>query len=160
VTRVAAFTGTFDPLTLGHVDLIRRAATLVDRLVLGVSTNSTKAPLFTLEERLAAVRRETAALSDAIEVRSFQGLAIDFARAAGAQVIVRGLRNATDFDYENQMATMNGAMAPDLETVFLIAAPAYAAIASSLVKDVARAGGAIERFVPQSLVQDIRAKLR
>jgi pantetheine-phosphate adenylyltransferase len=160
VTRVAVYTGTFDPLTLGHLDLIRRAATLADRLIVGVATNSTKAPLFSLDERLAAVRREAAALSDTIDAQAFDGLAVDFARSAGATLVVRGLRNATDFDYEAQMATMNATMVPELETVFLAAAPAYAAIASSLVKDVARGGGAIEHFVPQSVVQDIRAKVR
>jgi pantetheine-phosphate adenylyltransferase len=159
VTRVAVYTGTFDPLTLGHLDLIRRALRLADRLVIGVSTNSTKAPLFTLDERLELLRGEVTGISEAVSVQRFDGLAVDFARTAGATLVVRGLRNGSDLDYESQMAAMNAAMTPDIETIFLVAAPEFAPIASSLVKDVARGHGAIERFVPQSVVQAIRAKL-
>ncbi|WP_294391040.1 pantetheine-phosphate adenylyltransferase [uncultured Sphingomonas sp.] len=160
MTRVAAFTGTFDPPTLGHLDLIRRAVGLVDRLLVGISTNSLKAPLFSLEERVDLVRREVSAWSSVVEVRTYQGLAVDFARQAEAQFVVRGLRSGTDLDYESQMATMNGMMAPDIDTIFLVAAPALRPIASSLVKDVARGGGAIEQFVPPAVAQAIRAKLR
>jgi pantetheine-phosphate adenylyltransferase len=160
VTRTALFTGTFDPFTLGHLDLLRRAIRLADRLVVGISTNSLKSPLFSLEERLAITRREAAALSDAIEVRSFDGLAVDFARTVGARFVVRGLRSGTDLDYEAPMAAMNGMMADDIETIFLVAAPAYRPIASSLVKDVARGGGAIEHFVPPQVAEDIRQRMR
>jgi pantetheine-phosphate adenylyltransferase len=157
VSRVAAYTGTFDPLTLGHVDIIRRAAKLADRLVIGVSTNSLKSPLFTLEQRVAALRRETMAIEGDIEVREFTGLAVAFARSVGAQFVVRGLRSGTDLDYESPMAAMNGTMAPEVDTVFLVAAPAFAHIASSLVKDVARGGGDIEHFVPATVAAEIRA---
>jgi pantetheine-phosphate adenylyltransferase len=160
VSRIAAFTGTFDPPTLGHVDLIRRAARLADRLVIGVSTNSLKAPLFALDERVALVRAEAAALSPDIEVRTYDGLAVDFARVVGAHFVVRGLRSGTDLDYEGQMAAMNAVMAPEVETLFLVATPALRPIASSLVKDVARGGGPIEAFVSPAVADAIRAKLR
>lgn len=160
MSRIACFTGTFDPLTLGHLDLIRRAVRLADRLVVGISTNSLKAPLFTLEERLALVRKEAAGVSPDVEVRTYDGLAVDFARIVGAQFVVRGLRSGTDLDYEGQMAAMNGIMAPEVETIFLSAAPAVRPIASSLVKDVARGGGPVEAFVPAAVADAIRAKLR
>jgi len=160
VSRIAVYTGTFDPLTLGHLDIVRRAARLFDRLVIGVSTQSSKSPMFTLEERVAAIRREVAALGGGIEAQSFEGLAVDFARSVGAQAIVRGLRSGTDLDYESQMAAMNGMMADEIETVFLMTAPALRPIASSLVKDVARGGGAIEHFVPAGVAADIRARAR
>lgn len=160
MSRTGVYTGTFDPLTLGHLDIVRRALRLADRLVIGVATNSAKTPLFTLEERVAIVRRETAAVSPLIEVRAFSGLAVDFARAVGARFVVRGLRNGADLDYEGGMAGMNGMMADEVETVFLAAAPAFAPIASSLVKDVARAGGRVELFVPPQVAADIRARAR
>ncbi len=157
MTRIAAYTGTFDPLTRGHVDIVRRAAKLADRLVIGVSTNSLKSPLFTLEQRVRALRREVMAIDGDIEVREFGGLAVDFARSVSAQFVVRGLRSGTDLDYESPMAAMNGTMAPEIETVFLVAAPAFAHIASSLVKDVARGGGDIDHFVPAAVAAEIRA---
>jgi pantetheine-phosphate adenylyltransferase len=160
VSRIACFTGTFDPLTLGHLDLIRRALKLADRLVIGISTNSLKAPLFTLEERLALVRREACGLSLDVEVHTYDGLAVDFARVVGAHFGVRGLRSGSDLDYESPMAAMNGIMAPEVETIFLSAAPAVRSIASSLVKDVARGGGPVEAFVPPAVADAIRAKLR
>ena len=160
MTRTAAYTGTFDPLTLGHVDIIRRAARLADKLVIGVSTNSSKTPLFTLEQRVGALRREVDAIGGEIEVREFGGLAVDFARAVGADFVVRGLRSGSDLDYERPMAAMNAAMAPEVETIFLAAAPAFAHIASSLVKDVARGGGDIEHFVPAAVAAEIRAQTR
>lgn len=157
--RIAAYTGTFDPLTLGHLDIIRRAAGLSDRLVIGVATKSSKAPLFTLDERVAAIRRETQGVGGAIEVRSFDGLAVEFARAVGARFVVRGLRSGTDLDYEGQMAAMNGMMAPEIETIFLVATPALRPIASSLVKEVARGGGVLEPFLPPTIAADVRARL-
>ena len=158
MSRIAAYTGTFDPLTLGHLDIIRRAARLFDTLVIGVATNSTKAPLFALGERVAIVRREVAGIGAAIEVREYRGLAVDFAAEVGAQVVVRGLRSGSDLDYESPMAAMNGMMAPEIDTVFLVAAPALAPIASSLVKDVARAAGKVELFVPPGVAADIRVR--
>ncbi|WP_404710535.1 pantetheine-phosphate adenylyltransferase [Sphingomonas sp. MMS24-J13] len=158
--RVAVYTGTFDPLTLGHLDIIRRAIALVDKLVIGLPTQSSKSPLFSPEERLAVVRREVAALPGEIEVRQFDGLAVSFASSVGAHIIVRGLRSGADFDYEDQMAAMNATMAPDIETIFLVAAPGLRSIASSLVKEVARGHGVVEHFVPPAVAADIYARLR
>ena len=159
MSGVAVYTGTFDPPTLGHLDIIRRALGLADRLVLGVANNSSKSPLFTLEERVALLRQETEKLG-AVEVREFDGLAVDFARAVGARFIVRGLRSGSDLDYESPMAAMNATMAPQIETIFLAAAPAFAHIASSLVKDVARGGGDVDLFVPPAVAAQIRARTR
>jgi pantetheine-phosphate adenylyltransferase len=150
--RVGLYPGTFDPVTNGHVDVIARAARLMDKLVVGVSISTGKGPLFTLEERVELVAAEIAAIGSAngmvIEVRPFQGLLIDFARKVGAVMIVRGLRAVSDFDYEFQMAGMNYRMAPDIETVFLMASERHQFIASRLVKEVAALGGDISSFVP------------
>lgn len=159
MSRTAVYTGTFDPLTLGHLDIIRRALKFADRLVIGVASNSSKSPLLTLGERVTAIRRELEG-QEAIEVREFDGLAVAFARSVGAQLIVRGLRNGTDLDYEAPMAAMNATMTPEIETIFLAAAPAFAHIASSLVKDVARGGGDIDLFVPPAVAAQIRACTR
>jgi len=159
VSGIAVYTGTFDPPTLGHLDIIRRALKLADKLVLGVANNSTKSPLFTIEERVGLLRQETEGLG-AVEVREFGGLAVDFARSVGARFIVRGLRSGSDLDYESPMAAMNATMAPQIETIFLAAAPAFAHIASSLVKDVARGGGDVDLFVPPIVAAQIRALTR
>lgn len=159
MSRIAVYTGTFDPPTLGHMDIIQRALGLADTLVLGVANNSSKSPLFTLDERVALLRQETEGLG-AVEVREFSGLAVDFARAVGARFIVRGLRSGSDLDYESPMAAMNATMAPQIETIFLAAAPAFAHIASSLVKDVARGGGDVDLFVPPAVAAQIRARTR
>jgi pantetheine-phosphate adenylyltransferase len=160
MSRIAVYTGTFDPPTLGHLDIIKRAIKLADKLVIGVSTNSSKSPLFTREQRVALLKAEVAGIDGAIEVLDFDGLAVAFARSVGAQFVVRGLRSGTDLDYESPMAAMNGAMAPEIETIFLAASPAFAHIASSLVKDVARGGGEIEHFVPAAVAAEIRALSR
>ena len=150
--RVGLYPGTFDPVTNGHVDVIARAARLMDKLVVGVSISTGKGPLFTLEERVELVTAEIAEIGPrngtVIEVRPFQGLLIDFARRVGAAMIVRGLRAVSDFDYEFQMAGMNYRMAPDIETVFLMASERHQFIASRLVKEVAALGGDISTFVP------------
>jgi pantetheine-phosphate adenylyltransferase len=150
--RVGLYPGTFDPVTNGHIDVITRAARLMDRLVVGVSISTGKGPLFTLEERVELVTAEIAAIGPqngtVIEVQPFQGLLIDFARKLGAVMIVRGLRAVSDFDYEFQMAGMNYRMAPDIETVFLMASERHQFIASRLVKEVAALGGDIASFVP------------
>lgn len=159
MSGVGVYTGTFDPPTLGHLDIIRRALRLCDKLVLGVANNSGKTPLFSIEERLALLRQETEG-QGAVEVRTFEGLAVDFAKAVGARFIVRGLRSGTDLDYESPMAAMNATMAPEIETIFLAAAPAYAHIASSLVKDVARGGGNVDLFVSPAVAAQIRAHTR
>jgi pantetheine-phosphate adenylyltransferase len=158
VSRTAIYTGTFDPPTLGHLDIIRRAAGLCDRLVIGIGANSSKAPIFSIEERIALVRAETGAVQG-VEVKAFSGLAVAFARTQGAQMIVRGLRGGADFDYEEQMAGMNAAMAPEVETLFLLAAPALAPIASSLVREVARGRGDVTPFVSAGVARALATKM-
>ncbi|MBP8234667.1 pantetheine-phosphate adenylyltransferase [Rhizorhabdus sp.] len=157
--RIGVYPGTFDPITLGHMDIIRRGAKLVDRLVVGVTTNPSKSPMFTLDERLAMVRRETADLSDRIEIVAFDSLLMDFAERMGASIIVRGLRAVADFEYEYQMAGMNQQLNNRVETVFLMADVALQPIASRLVKEIALYGGAIDRFVPAQVVQEVVARV-
>jgi len=162
--RVGLYPGTFDPVTTGHVDVIARAARLLDKLVVGVSISSGKGPLFTLEERVELVTAEVAEIGarngTAIEVRPFQGLLVDFARQVGAAMIIRGLRAVSDFDYEFQMAGMNYRMAPDIETVFLMASERHQFIASRLVKEVAALGGDISSFVPPLTLARTLARLK
>lgn len=149
--RIALYPGTFDPITLGHIDIIRRAAALVDRLVIGVAINRDKGPLFTLEERVAMIEAECAKLSEQtgteIVPHPFENLLIDCARDVGAQIIVRGLRAVADFEYEFQMVGMNRALDDSVETVFLMAEARHQAIASKLVKEIARLGGDVSKFV-------------
>ncbi|WP_205480362.1 pantetheine-phosphate adenylyltransferase [Sphingomonas arenae] len=156
--RIGVYPGTFDPLTLGHLDIIRRGARLVDRLVIGVTTNPSKEPMFSLEERLAMVRRETADAAN-VSVVEFNSLLMDFAEREGASLILRGLRAVADFEYEYQMAGMNQQLNDRIETVFLMADVSLQPIASRLVKEIARYGGAIDKFVPSAVVADVAAKL-
>jgi pantetheine-phosphate adenylyltransferase len=156
--RVGVYPGTFDPITLGHMDIIRRGAKLVDRLIIGVATNPSKSPLFTLEERVGHVCRETTAIPN-VEVVSFDALLMHFAEEAGASVIIRGLRAVADFEYEFQMAGMNQQLNPGIETVFLMADVALQPIASRLVKEIAQYGGAIDRFVTPAVAADVRARV-
>ena len=157
--HIGVYPGTFDPITLGHVDIIRRGAHLVDRLVIGVTTNPSKEPMFTVAERLAMVKREAAGLAPNIDVVEFDSLLMDFAEAQGAGLILRGLRAVADFEYEFQMAGMNQQLNDDIETVFLMADVALQPIASRLVKEIARYGGDISKFVPPAVVADVKAKL-
>ena len=157
--RIGVYPGTFDPITLGHMDIIRRGAKLVDKLVIGVATNPSKSPMFTLEERVAQVKRETEELEGGrIEVVPFDALLMNFAEAQGAQVIIRGLRAVSDFEYEYQMAGMNQQLNDRVETVFLMADVALQPIASRLVKEIARLGGDVSRFVSPGVEARIRAK--
>ena len=162
--RVGLYPGTFDPVTNGHVDVIARAARLLDKLVIGVSISTGKGPLFTLEERVELVTAEIAEIGPrngtVIEVRPFQGLLVEFARQVGAVMVVRGLRAVSDFDYEFQMAGMNYRMAPDIETVFLMASERHQFIASRLVKEVAALGGDISSFVPPLTLARTLARLK
>ena len=158
ITRTGVYPGTFDPITLGHMDIIRRGAKLVDRLVIGVTTNASKSPMFALDERLAMVRRETAGIAG-IEVVAFDSLLMDFAESQGASVIVRGLRAVADFEYEYQMAGMNQQINNRVETVFLMADVALQPIASRLVKEIALYGGPIHRFVPPSVSDEVIARV-
>jgi pantetheine-phosphate adenylyltransferase len=158
--RIGLYPGTFDPVTLGHMDIIRRGAKLVDKLVIGVTTNPSKSPMFTLDERLAMVRRECAGIDDAeIEVRAFDTLLIDYARSVGASIILRGLRAVADFEYEYQMAGMNQYLDASVETVFLMADVALQPIASRLVKEIAFLGGDISKFVPPQVREDMLARI-
>ncbi|HHL20880.1 MAG TPA: pantetheine-phosphate adenylyltransferase [Aliiroseovarius sp.] len=160
--RIGLYPGTFDPITLGHTDIIRRACALVDRLVIGVAINRDKGPLFTLEERVAMVAAESerlgAACGTEIVVHPFENLLIHCARDVGAQIIVRGLRAVADFEYEYQMVGMNRAMDDSVETVFLMAEARHQAIASKLVKEIARLGGDITTFVPPAVHAALREK--
>ena len=157
--RIGVYPGTFDPVTLGHMDIIRRGAKLVDRLVIGVTTNPSKSPMFTIEERMATVRREVAGNGGDIEVVAFDSLLMDFAERQGAKVIVRGLRAVADFEYEYQMAGMNQQINPRVETVFLMADVALQPIASRLVKEIALYGGNIAKFVPESVREEVVARV-
>ncbi len=157
--RTGVYPGTFDPITLGHMDIIRRGAKLVDRLVIGVTTNASKSPMFSLEERMAMVQREVAGIDGDIHVVSFDSLLMDFAERQGARVIVRGLRAVADFEYEYQMAGMNQQINPRVETVFLMADVSLQPIASRLVKEIALYGGPIERFVTSPVAADVAARV-
>ena len=160
--RIGLYPGTFDPVTLGHIDIIGRAARLVDRLVIGVAINRDKGPLFPLEERVAMVEAEFRPLAAATGVEiiahPFENLLVDCARDVGAGVIIRGLRAVADFEYEFQMVGMNRALDARIETVFLMADAQRQAIASKLVKEIARLGGDVGKFVPPAVATALRAK--
>ena len=153
--KTGVYPGTFDPITLGHMDIIRRGAKLVDRLVIGVTTNPSKSPMFSVDERMAMVRREIAPVGGAIEVVSFDSLLMDFAEREGATMIVRGLRAVADFEYEYQMAGMNQQLNDRIETVFLMADVSLQPIASRLVKEIALYGGDIRKFVTPAVAGDV-----
>jgi pantetheine-phosphate adenylyltransferase len=157
--KIAVYPGTFDPITLGHLDIVRRGAHLVDKLVVGVTTNPSKEPMFTTAERLAMVRREVADIPGNITVVEFNSLLMDFAEQQGATAILRGLRAVADFEYEFQMAGMNQQLNDDIETVFLMADVSLQPIASKLVKEIARYGGSIDKFVTAAVAEDVRRHL-
>lgn len=161
--RIGLYPGTFDPITLGHIDIIRRSATLVDRLVIGVAINRDKGPLFPLEERVEMIEGEMAKLiketGTEIVVHPFENLLIDCAHDVGAQVIVRGLRAVADFEYEFQMVGMNRALDSTVETVFLMAEAKHQAIASKLVKEIARLDGDVAKFVTPAVNSKLLEKL-
>ena len=157
--RIGVYPGTFDPLTLGHLDIIRRGAHLVDRLVIGVTTNPSKEPMFSIAERMEMVRREVADVPGDIAVVEFDSLLMDFAEREGASLILRGLRAVADFEYEYQMAGMNQQLNDRIETVFLMADVSLQPIASRLVKEIARYGGAIDKFVPAAVAADVARHL-
>lgn len=158
-TRIGVYPGTFDPITLGHMDIIRRGAKLVDRLVIGVTTNPSKSPMFTVEERMAIVEREVSGLGAEIHVVAFDSLLMDFAEREGASVIVRGLRAVADFEYEYQMAGMNQQLNDRIETVFLMADVALQPIASRLVKEIAIFGGDIGKFVTAAVRDEVMERI-
>ena len=158
--RIGVYPGTFDPMTLGHADIIRRGAKLVDRLIIGVTTNPSKNPMFTADERIAMVTREAAAMGIAnVEVVGFNALLMKFAEVQRASVIVRGLRAVADFEYEYQMAGMNQQLNARIETVFLMADASLQPIASKLVKEIALFGGDIHKFVSSTVRDDVVARI-
>jgi pantetheine-phosphate adenylyltransferase len=162
--RVGVYPGTFDPVTNGHLDVIGRAARILDKLVVGVAINIGKSPLFPLEERVELVRAETdviaARTGTVIEVRPFEGLLVGFAQELGASMIIRGLRAVTDFDYEFQMAGMNRRLDHEIEAVFLMASETNQFISSRFVKEIARLGGDVSSFVPKLTLERTLARVR
>jgi pantetheine-phosphate adenylyltransferase len=160
--RVGVYPGTFDPVTSGHMEVVRRSLRLVDKLVIGPATNIGKGPLFSLQERIDIIKDDIADFSETdkarIQIAPFDGLLIHFAREVGASVIIRGLRAVSDFEYEIQMANMNARMEPNIETIFLMASDRHQFIASSLVKDIARLGGDTSQFVSKRVFQRLKVK--
>ena len=162
MSLIGFYSGSFDPVTLGHTDVIERACRLVDKLVIGIGIHPTKSPLFTVEERIDMLGEETKTIADAtgtdIGIVTFSNLAIDAAKSHKANVIFRGLRDGTDFDYEMQMAGMNGAMAPGVQTVFVAASPDVRHIAANLVRQIALLGGDPSAFVSKAVARQLKAK--
>lgn len=162
--RTAFYAGSFDPLTNGHLDVLKGALTVVDRVVVGIGAQASKRPLFSFDERVQLIsdwaRDEISEDASRLEVVSFSGLVVDAARAQGAAIMIRGLRDGTDLDYEMQMAGMNETMAPDLQTVFLPASPSVRTITATLVRQIASMGGDIRPFVPANVAQALEAKFR
>lgn len=159
MTTIAIYPGTFDPLTSGHVNLILRASTLFDKVIVAIASNLSKQPLFSLEERLTLAKTSLAHISQ-VEVLGFSQLLANFAKQQGASVIIRGVRSMSDFDYEKQMAQMNSKLLPGLETLILIPDERFACISSTMVKEVARYGGEVQPFVPNVVYLAIKDKLQ
>lgn len=157
--RIGVYPGTFDPITLGHMDIIRRGAKLCDRLVIGVTTNPSKSPMFSLQERLMMVKRECADVDSEIHVVAFDALLMTFAEREGASIIIRGLRAVADFEYEYQMAGMNQQLNDRIETVFLMADVCLQPIASRLVKEIAMFGGDITKFVTPTVREEVQDRV-
>ena len=160
--RTALYPGSFDPLTYGHLDIIRRSVRLVDRLVVAIGVHHGKAPVFTPDERIAMIAEEAGALGgpsgSEIQVVTFDGLVVEAARRHDAGILIRGLRDGTDLDYEMQMAGMNGAMAPEVQTVMLPASPEVRHITATLVRQIARMGGDVSAFVPPAVAARLKQK--
>ena len=148
--HICLFPGTFDPITLGHVDVIERATSLFDKLVIGIGINSSKQPMFTVEERSEWIR-EIYKNEPRIEVAGYEGLTVDYCRKIGAKYILRGIRYVSDFEYEKAIADMNRMLVPDIETIFLTCSPLYSTISSTLVRDVIRNGGNASMFIPKQV---------
>ena len=157
--RIAVYPGSFDPVTNGHLDILRRASRIYDRLIVGVLNNpNKKTPMFSVEERIGMIREVTADIPN-VEADSFTGLLVDFAKAKGAEVIVKGLRTVADFEYEFQMALLNKALNPEYETVFLMTDTKYSYISSSMVKELAGFRGDLTGLVPEAIISRIKGKL-
>jgi pantetheine-phosphate adenylyltransferase len=164
MTRIALYTGSFDPVTNGHLDVLRQACRVADRIVVAIGVHSSKAPMFSAEERAEMLREVCAPLLEAegvkLEVTTFGDLAVEAARRHGASLIVRGLRDGTDFDYEIQMASMNAAMAPEVQTLFFPASPPVRPITATLVRQIAAMGGDVTTFVPSLVAGRLRDKFK
>lgn len=162
-TLIGLYPGSFDPITNGHLDIIRRAGKIVDQLIVGVAVNAGKSPLFTIEERVVVVREEVAAegpaLAGKVEIRAFEGLLMHYAQDVGARIIVRGLRAVTDFDYEFQMTGMNARLNREIETVFLMASEKHQFISSRLVKEIGFLGGDITSFVSSRVAKQLVTRI-
>jgi len=154
----AVYPGTFDPITFGHIDLLNRASVIFDHVIVAVAHNSSKQPLFSMQERVE-LAREVLADHDNVSIVGFDNLLVDFTKEHNASVILRGLRAVSDFEYEFQLAGMNRNLAPDIETIFLTTAEQYACLSSTLVKEVARLGGDITNFVPEQVLAEMKLKL-
>jgi pantetheine-phosphate adenylyltransferase len=157
--HVAVYTGVFDPVHFGHLDVIERGSRLFDRLIVGVGINPEKAPFFTPEERVALLRQVLAAYPN-VEVLPFQGLAVKFVREAGARVLLRGLRTLSDMEYEFTMSLTNLALDPEIETVFLMAKETYSHVSSTLIRQIATFGGDLYKFIPEEVIVALRARVR
>lgn len=162
MTRTALYTGSFDPITNGHLDVLRAGAVFCDRIVIGIGMHPGKTPLFSVDEKIDLIARCTKSLAEKtgclIEAATFDGLAVDAAKSFGATILLRGLRDGTDLDYEMQMAGMNGAMTPDVQTIFIPASPEVRHITATLVRQIASMGGNIASFVPREAAQALNAK--
>lgn len=156
--RRAVYPGSFDPVTFGHLDIIRRSASLVDELIVGVLTNSAKTPLFSVEERVNILNDVTKDISN-VRIRAFDGLSVEFAKSCGAQFMVRGLRAITDFDYELQMSQTNRILQSGIDTIFLSTSLEYAYLSSTTVKEIASYHGDISKFVPEAVIDKIYRKI-
>jgi len=154
---VAVYPGSFDPLHLGHLDVITRAARVFERVIVAVSTNSEKTPLFSVKERLEMLRKATAGVKN-VDVAEYTGLTVTFAQERRASVLVKGLRAVVDFEYELKQASMNQRLAPELDTVFFMTAPAYYFLSSTLIREVARLGGSVSGLVPEDIERRLREK--
>lgn len=163
MSLIGFYSGSFDPVTLGHTDVIARALTIVDELVIGVGIHPGKVPMFSAEERIAMIEAEVGDLATKhgaeIRIVTFDNLAVEAAREQGATIIVRGLRDGTDFDYEMQMSGMNGEMAPQIQTVFLSASPEVRHIAANLVRQIAKMEGDVSHFVSENVAEQLRSKV-